>query len=114
MPSDLKFHERRRGDRVMLRVPVKIHGLARDNKHATEDAETVVLSRHGALLRCHAEWKMGSILDITNGFTNQCEKFRVVWIGDQAKQGYHDVGVEMLIPHDEFWGIKFPATLQKA
>jgi hypothetical protein len=110
MPPESPFRERRRGERVLIRIPVKVHGLAKDHKHVTEDAETVVVSRVGALLRCRAAFKIGAQVDVTNGFTQKDEKFRVVWVSEQPKQGYFDVGIEFLTAHDEFWGIRFPAA----
>jgi hypothetical protein len=110
MPQEPQFRERRRGERVLIRIPVKIHGLAKDNKLVTEDAETVVVSRVGALLRCRVALKMGGSAEVTNGFTRKGEKFRVVWVSEQPKQGYFDIGLEFLTPHDEFWGISFPAS----
>jgi hypothetical protein len=109
MQTDLQLRERRRGERVLIRIPIKVFGLARDNKHITEDAETVVVSRTGALLRCHSALKTGGFVEVTNGFTQKGEKFRVVWVSEQPKQGFFDVGIEFVTPHDEFWGIRFPS-----
>jgi hypothetical protein len=110
MPPEAPFRERRRGERVLIRIPVKVHGPAKDHKQVTEDAETVAVSRIGALLRCRSAFKMGGQVDVTNGFTRKGEKFRVVWVSEQAKQGFYDVGIEFLTPHEEFWGISFPAS----
>ncbi len=109
MAQDPAFRERRRGERVLIRIPVQVHGLSKDNKIVTEDAETVVVSRIGGLLRCRTAFKMGGNAEVTNGFTKKGEKFRVVWVSDQAKQGFFDVGIEFLTPAEEFWGISFPA-----
>lgn len=103
------MRERRRGERVLIRIPLTVHGLAKDNKHITEDAETIVVSRNGALLRCRSIFKIGGHVEITNGFTKSCEKFRVVWSSEQPKQGHYDIGIEFLTPHEDFWGIRFPA-----
>jgi hypothetical protein len=113
MSGEGSFRERRRGERVLIRIPVTVHGLTRDNKHVTQDAETVVVSRVGALLRCHSAFKAGSQLDVTNSFTRQTEKFRVVWISETPKQGFFDIGVEALHSRDEFWGLSFPIHAQR-
>jgi len=94
----------------MLRIPVTVHGLTRENKHHTEEAETVVVSRLGALLRSRTAWKTGTNVDVTNSFTKLGDRFRVVWVSDQPKQGYFDIGIELLTQREDFWGVSFPAA----
>ena len=109
MPPEPSTRERRRGERVILRIPITIFGMSKDNQHITVEAETADISRGGALLLTSAVFRPGAILEITSKFTKQCEKFRVVWAGDQQKQGKFEVGIEMLTPRDDFWGISFPS-----
>ncbi len=109
MSSEPPIRERRRGERVLIRVPIIVFGLTKDNRHASEEAETSVVSRTGALVRSRTAFKPGATVDLTNGFTRQTEKFRAVWVSEQPKQGYFDIGMEMLTPRDDFWGITFPS-----
>ena len=113
MPSEAPYSERRRGERVMIRIPVKVYGMGRDGQHINEAAETAVVSRHGALLRLSTPLKHATTLEIMNNFTQKTEKFRVVWVSDKAKEGKFDVGVELMAPHEEFWGVRFPERLRK-
>lgn len=106
--SDPPVRERRRSERVLIRIPVVLFGLTTDNQHVSEDAETAIISRTGALLRAHTAFKPGGNLELTNGFSKDAEKFRVVWVSEEQKQGLFDLGVEMLTPRDDFWGITFP------
>ncbi len=108
--SESPFRERRRGERVIIRIPVTLYGLTKDNHHISEEAETVAISRTGALVRSHSSFKTGGVVEITNNFSKQADKFRVVWASDAQKQGCFDLGIEMLTPHDDFWGISFPST----
>lgn len=110
MSTEHQGRERRRGERVLIRVPVQLNGTAPDGSPINEAAEAVVVSRFGALLRTHTPLQKDSALDVTNGFSNEVEKFRVVWVSDRAKEGRWDVGVEALNPRVDFWGIRFPAT----
>ena len=105
--------ERRRGERVLLRVPVKIIALDHDNQHFNENAETVVVSRSGALIRTSVPVKAGSQMEVRNTFTQDTEQFRVVWVADKAKEGKFDIGVELLNPRDDFWGVRFPSRARK-
>ncbi len=102
------MRERRRGERVLIRIPIMLFGVTRDNRHVPEEAETAVISRTGALLRAHSAFKPGSTVELTNGFSKQSDKFKVVWASETQKQGHFDLGVEMLTPRDDFWGISFP------
>ncbi len=109
--TDPHVRERRRGERVLIRIPVILYGLTKENQHVTENAETAVISRTGALLRSRTVFKVGASLDLTNGFSKQADKFRVVWVGNEQKQGFFDLAVEMLTPHEDFWGITFPTRV---
>jgi hypothetical protein len=102
------MRERRRGERVLLRIPLKVFGFNKSNEQVSVDAETVVVSRTGALMRCREALKPGGTLEITNNFTQKSEKFRVVWTSGEAKQGFFDIGVELLNSSKNFWGINFP------
>ena len=107
--SETPIRERRRGERVMLRIPVILYGLTKDNRHISEEAETVAISRTGALVRSRSPFKTGGVIEVTNSFSKQADKFRVVWASDAPRQGCFDLGVEMLSPRDDFWGLSFPA-----
>jgi hypothetical protein len=113
MGSQPPLSEQRRGERVLLRVPIKIYALDHENKHINEAAETAVVSRFGALIRTSAPLKHGSHLEVMNTFTQDTEKFRVIWVSEKAKEGKFDVGVEILNPRDDFWGIRFPSRERK-
>jgi len=108
MSAEQPIRERRRGERVLIRIPITLYGLTKDNRHHSEQAETAVVSRTGALVRAHTAFKPGGTVQVTNGFSKEEETFKVVWVSDQQKQGYFDVGVEMMSPREEFWGIRFP------
>jgi len=108
--SETPIRERRRGERVIIRIPVILYGLTKDNRHISEEAETVAISRTGALVRSRSSFKTGGVVEVTNSFSKQADKFRVVWASDAQKQGCYDLGVEMLTPHDDFWGLSFPAA----
>lgn len=108
MSSESQMRERRRGERVLIRVPVQLHGVAQDGSELKEAAEAVVVSRFGALLRTHTPLQKGSSLTVTNGFSMETEKFRVVWVSDKPTDERWDVGVEAADPREDFWGIRFP------
>jgi hypothetical protein len=107
-----QFRERRRSERVLIRIPIKVIGTDPVGREVDTDAEAVVVSRHGALIRINAELVPNSHIRITNSFTRKEELFRVVWVGERKAESGFDVGVELLNPSDVFWGIIFPPTIE--
>ena len=114
MSTELQMREKRRGERVLIRVPVKVRGVAQDGREVTETAETAVVSRYGALLCLPTLLKIGSTVNVTNGFSQEAEQFRVAWLADKQTDGRWDTGIEALNPRDDFWGIRFPPRDRKA
>lgn len=114
MPSESQPRERRRGERVLIRVPVQVRGEGEGGLKVAEAAEAVVVSRFGALLRVSTRLKKGSALTVTNAYSQAAEQFRVVWVAEVPTDGRWDVGVEALQPLEEFWGIRFPPSSLQA
>jgi len=112
LPMDLSTEarprERRRGERVLIRVPVLVNGTGKDGKPVHSPAEAVVVNRNGALLRVPQRLKTGSTLEVYQGQEKKPLVFRVIWCSDRPREGRHDVGVELLHPCEELWGIRFP------
>ena len=109
MASEPKIHERRRGERILLQMPVHISGTSKDGKRVNETSLVVAVSRNGALLRTKAPLKQGSTVDVIQGRAEKALTFRVVWGSERAREGQFDVGVELTEPREEFWGIRFPS-----
>lgn len=101
--------DRRRSERLLLRVPVKIFGKAKDGRQAEEDAEVVIVSRHGALMRSASPLPSGTMIEIMNKYTQKQAPFKVIWCSDRAVSDRWDVGLETSAESEEFWGVQFPA-----
>ena len=108
MVSELKLRETRRGERVLIRIPVHLKGVGLDGSEVNEPAEAVIVSRYGALVRVVSRLQKGSELTLTNGFTQEVETFRVVWLADKQAEDRWDIGIEAIHPREDFWGIRFP------
>jgi hypothetical protein len=100
--------ERRRGERLLIRVTVRLNGIAENGSEFSETTEFCVANFYGALLRLKQRPKLDSMLTLTNGSSgNKTQPFRIVWVGKQLREGLWDVAVEMLNPDEEFWGAHF-------
>ena len=100
--------DRRRSRRVFLAIPVRLRAVKQDGTPVEESAETVVISWFGALLRMHSLLEKGTLLTVTNSSSKVSEQFRVAWVGTQLPDGRWHIGIEVLNPREDFWGISFP------
>jgi hypothetical protein len=96
--------ERRRSSRVAIRIPVEIF------RNAAHDApaEAIAVSRFGALIRVPFSPGVGSRIELLNRLSQETREFRIVRVGDPTENGLFDLGVEILDPSRNFWGIRFP------
>ncbi len=106
MATEPHYGEQRRSQRVLLRIPVKVQ--AGDGAPVSESAETVSVSRYGAMLRMASPMKIDSMVQVLNTYSRQVESFRVVWVSELPKEEHYEVGVEITTPREDFWGIQFP------
>jgi len=93
---------------VRMRVPVEVRGAAQDGSALEESAHTVVVGPHGALVRTSRPLQMGAEVVLTNRFSQQTARFRVVWMGENQIDGLWEIGIDSLVPLDDFWGVRFP------
>ena len=108
MASEPKIYERRRGERVFLRISIRVSGTGKDGKRVNEAGQVAVVNRNGALIRLKTPLKPGSTTEVLNESTSENLIFRVVWVSERAREGQFDMGVELAEPREEFWGIRFP------
>jgi hypothetical protein len=98
---------RRRSMRVLLSVPIVVSGKNAENKAFTEEARTLVVNAHGALIALATRILPNQIIGIANKATKQCLDCRVVHVGN-AQGGKMQLGVEFVKASPTFWQIDFP------
>jgi hypothetical protein len=98
---------RRRSMRVLLSVPILVSGKSADQKDFTEEARTLVVNAHGALISLEARVAPNQEITIANKATRQALQCRVVHVGN-AQGGKVQLGVEFVKPSPTFWQIDFP------
>jgi len=106
--ESFQFEKRRQDGRVHMRVPVEVHCVAADGGKFDEKAHTGVVGVNGAMVRMSRALEIGTELEITNRFSQQTAKFRVVWTKDAQDIGLWEIGLESLQPLGDFWGVRFP------
>lgn len=102
----LKGEERRRSQRVVLRVAVTIV-LTVPGKATTIPASTADVNVHGALLISPQSFPAGTHFLLENNMTKEHILCRVVRMPKSIQDGFH-IAVEFDKPAPNFWKISFP------
>ena len=110
MTETFQPEKRRRSGRVVIRIPVEVQGTAEGGSEFRESAHTGVIGGFGAMIRTSQALEIGTETLITNRFSQQTARFRVVWVGDLLPDSVWEIGVEALEPLDDFWGVRFPSV----
>jgi PilZ domain len=98
---------RRRSMRVLLSVPIVVSGKNAENQAFTEDARTLVVNAHGALIALAARVLPNQEVTVANKATRQSLECRVVHVGN-PQGGKMQLGIEFVKPSPSFWQIDFP------
>jgi len=99
---------RRRSQRVIVSVPVTVSSEG-GNKDAAfqEEAQTLVVNAHGAMIALAAKVVKGQMLRVKNRSTQEELTCKVAYIGPPTG-GKAQVGVDFMIKAPDFWRIAFP------
>lgn len=105
----LRGEERRRSQRVIIRVPVT---LVVEGKGQTL-AHTVAVNIHGAMVVCPRSFDENTNLTLENGRTGEKVGARVTRSPRESAEGYL-IPIEFTTPCPNFWQITFPPANWKA
>src|ERR1700721_207284 len=100
--------ERRRSSRVLIRIPIQVFSNDFNGEPLDTPAEAIAVSRTGALLRTPFQPALGSRIEVLNGISQETQEFRVIRVSPCKFDGCFELGVELLYPTRNFWGIQFP------
>ncbi|MGH9356620.1 MAG: PilZ domain-containing protein [Terriglobia bacterium] len=116
--------ERRRSDRLLLTVPLRVRGVDENGDSFERDAQTVDISRHGARIKTAQPLASGQHIRVTNLVNRHEASFRVAGplapmtekggefgvMGPIARQAENqeEWSMDSLDPKSDLWGIRFP------
>jgi hypothetical protein len=100
--------ERRRTVRVMLSIPLKVHGISTDGDTFAVATKSHTISLHGASLELEYPVQLGDILMVENELTHEQVEARVATI-KKTREGKVHVGLEFTDRGVNFWHMNFPA-----
>jgi hypothetical protein len=98
---------RRRSMRVLLSVPIKVTGKTVSKEDFEEEARTLVVNAHGALIALAARVAPNQTIVVANNATQQSLECRIVYLGN-SQGGRTQMGIEFVQPSPTFWQIDFP------
>jgi len=105
--STLVYERERRSSRVFMRIRVTLAGKNQRGRRFRQATETIVVNAHGGLLYLDQDLELGSMLVLTNPFTQDEQECRVVFVGDDESDKGRRIGIEFLTPAPRFWGVEF-------
>jgi hypothetical protein len=98
---------RRRSQRVLMQVAVRIRGTDAENKNFSEETATLAINAHGALVLMQARITSGSKVHLFHNRTLEEQECHVVFLGP-VRAGKSEVGLEFSSPCPSFWRVAFP------
>ena len=98
---------RRRSQRVLMQVPVRIRGTDAQGKAVEEETETLAINAHGALVLLQSRLTSGGLVQLQHKKTQEEHECHVAFLGP-VRSGKAEIGLEFTSPHPTFWRVAFP------
>ncbi len=98
---------RRRSQRVLMQVAIRIRGNNAQGASFEEETETLAINAHGALILLHARLISGNKVFMQHKRTQEEQECNVVFLGP-VRSGKSEIGLEFCQPRPSFWRVAFP------
>ena len=98
---------RRRSQRVLMQVPVRIRGKNAQGAEFEEFTETLAINAHGALILLNARLTSGAVVHMKHSRTEEEQECHVAFLGP-VRGGKAEIGLEFTAPRPTFWRVAFP------
>jgi hypothetical protein len=98
---------RRRSQRVLMQVAVRIRVNHAQGTDFEEETETLAINAHGALILLQARVTSGSKVFMQHKRTQEEQECHVVFLGP-VRSGKAEIGLEFSSPRPAFWRVAFP------
>lgn len=99
--------KQRRSQRVILDRPLLVRGETKDKGAFQENALTLIVNAHGALLVLEAKVELGQKLIVTNTKSGDERDATIAYVRP-GYDGLATVGIEFGKPAPEFWWLSSP------
>ncbi len=98
---------KRRSQRVLMQVPVRLRGTDAQGRSFDEETETLAISAHGALVLLQTRLTSGSVIQLQHKKTSEEQECHVVFLGP-VRGNKAEIGLEFSAPRPQFWRVAFP------
>jgi hypothetical protein len=98
---------RRRSQRVLMQVAVRVRGKDSQGTDFEEFTETLAINAHGALVLLKARVTSGGVVQMRHNKTEEEQECHVVFLGP-VRSGRAEIGLEFSAPRPTFWRVAFP------
>ena len=98
---------RRRSQRVLMQVPIRIRGKDVQGKEFEEFTETLAINAHGGLVLLTARLTSGAAVHMRHNKTEEEQECHVAFLGP-VRSGKGEIGLEFTAPRPTFWRVAFP------
>jgi hypothetical protein len=98
---------RRRTQRVLVRVPIRVSAQSGSASQFQEQTHTLAISAHGASIQLLRPVARGEKLELLNIATGDRAECIVAHLGQRHGDSL-EVGIEFLLPNPNFWHVAFP------
>jgi len=98
---------RRRSQRVLMQVALRLRGVDAQGQNFEEFTQTLAINAHGALVLLAARVTSGSVIQMRHNMTEEEQECHVVFLGP-VRSGKAEVGLEFAVPRPTFWRVAFP------
>ena len=109
MASPTDPANRRRSERVMLRMKVTVIAEDVQRQPRQEEALTLVVNAHGGLLQMQMDLHVGQPMRLVNPQNKVEQNCRVVRVDDTSSD-FFSVAFEFDRPNPKFWPVVFPPS----
>ena len=90
-----------------MQVRVRLRGTDAQGRAFEEEASTLAINAHGALVLLETRLKSGSRVLMLHKQTQEEQECRVAFLGP-ARAGQREIGLEFSEPRPTFWRVTFP------
>lgn len=98
---------KRRSQRVLMQVGVRIRGKDAQGKDFQEDTQTLAINAHGGLVLLTARLISGAVVHMKHNKTEEEQECHVAFLGP-VRSGKAEIGLEFTTPRPTFWRVAFP------
>ena len=101
-----RYKEKRRGQRMNSRVPVRLEWDSANGKRVKVEAHTRVINPYGCMIILEHDLHLDQRVALSNLAMDSSNAAVIVWKSDERPEGGWEYGVELVAPALDFWGLE--------